>query len=139
MKKREYVLYVNGELVEVTKEVYDAFYKARNREKYLERRDRKHGLLYYNQFDSSESNYEEYLEDKSIDVHQVVETKLLIEQLYEALDSLTKEERELVYDLFFKEQTLREAGQKRAISHIAVMKRRDKILKRLREMMEEKK
>ena len=49
-KEREkYVLRVqNGELIEVTREVYLEWYQSRRREKYQKERDRKHGVCSLN-------------------------------------------------------------------------------------------
>ncbi|RVU55449.1 RNA polymerase sigma factor [Anaerosphaera multitolerans] len=119
----------------VSKKVYETYYRSKNRERYLEKRDQNRGLIYYNSFDSERGNFEEYLEDKAINIEQIVEAKLLMEELYKALDSLTEEERNLVIDLFFEEQTLREASKKRGISHVALMKRRDNILEKLNKLL----
>lgn len=79
MKEKEYVIFINGELVPVSKKVYETYYRSKNREKYLEKRDQKKGLIYYNSFDSERGNFEEYLEDKAINIEQIVEAKLLME------------------------------------------------------------
>ncbi|MGO3751664.1 MAG: sigma-70 family RNA polymerase sigma factor [Peptoniphilaceae bacterium] len=139
MTKKEYVLYVNGKIVPVKKEIYDAYYKELNHERYLNRKDRKNGLIYYNQFDTPESNFEESIGDKTFDVSQVVETKVLMEKLYDALNSLSDEERELVIELFFEEKTLIDSAKRRDISDVAVLKRRNRILKKLKKILENEK
>ena len=52
--------------------------------------------------------------------------------LQEAMKELNRQEQELINDLFYKEMTVREVASKENISHVAVMKRRDKILDKLR-------
>lgn len=136
MKNKKHVLYVNGKLVQVSKKVYEAYYKELNHERYLKRKDKKNGLIYYNQYDTDEMNYSEVMEDKCYDVEQIVETKILMEKLYDALNSLNKDERELVMELFFEEKTLKEAANKREISHSSIARRRNKILLKLKELME---
>lgn len=136
MKKEKYVLYVNGELVPVCKKVYDAYYKELNHEKYLERKDKANSLLYYDQFDFEDMNFEDVLEDKTFNVEQIVETKILMEKLYEALDLLSEEERELVIELFFKEKTLTEVAKVRETSHTTISRKRRKILEKLKEILE---
>ena len=64
MVKREYFIFVNGDQVFVSKEVYQAYWQQTNRENYLERLDRKNKLLFFS---------------------EAVETIESIENLYEAL------------------------------------------------------
>lgn len=136
MKRKKYVLYSNGKLVPVSKKVYVTYYKNLNHERYLERKDRRKGLIYYNQYDTDDMNYESVLEDKTINVEQIVEIKILMEKLYDALNSLTEEERELVIELFFEEKTLMEAAKTRNISHTSIVRRKKKILKKLKNYIE---
>ena len=56
---------------------------------------------------------------------------MLIEQLRKAIRSLTDEEREIIQKIYFEEQSLRSVASDRNISHPALMKKRDKILKKL--------
>lgn len=51
MTKKDYFIFIDKEKVMVSKEVYLAYWKQTNREKYLERLDRKNRLLYISQFD----------------------------------------------------------------------------------------
>jgi len=45
--------------------------------------------------------------DERIDLEKIVEVKMQIEELYEALATLTKEERELMEVIFYREESLR--------------------------------
>lgn len=135
MKERKYLIYIDGQAISVSKEIYKTYYKMYRRERYLEERDLKHGLIKYNKFDRKDDNYEDCIRDDLIDVEQIVETKLMIEELYRALSSLNDDERELVLDLFFREKSLREAAEERDISHSMIAKRRDSILKKLKDIL----
>ena len=44
---------------------------------------------------------------KKIDLEKFVEVKMQIEELHRALNTLTKEERELMEAIFYKEESLR--------------------------------
>ena len=77
------------------------------------------------------------LEDESMNVERIVETQMLIEQLRKAIRSLTDEEREIIQKIYFEEQSLRSVASDRNISHPALMKKRDKILKKLKEIIGE--
>ena len=77
------------------------------------------------------------IEDESMNVEKIVETQILIQQLRKAIRSLTDEEREIIKMIYFEEQSLRRVASERNISHPALMKKRDKILKKLREIIGE--
>ncbi|RRD91902.1 hypothetical protein EII17_14585 [Clostridiales bacterium COT073_COT-073] len=70
--------------------------------------------------------------DERIDLEKIVEVKMQIEELYKALATLTKEERELIEAIFYKEKSLRSIGRKEKVSHQVIIKRRDRILEKLR-------
>ena len=61
-----------------------------------------------------------------------------IEELHRALNTLTKEERELMEAIFYKEESLRSIGKKEKVSYQAISKRRDKILEKLRKILKDK-
>ena len=76
--------------------------------------------------------------DEKIDLEKIVEVKMQIEELHKALNTLTKEERELMEAIFYREESLRSIGKKEKVSYQAIGKRRDKILEKLREILKDK-
>ena len=136
MAKKEYYILVNGDKVAVSKEIYQAYWKHTNREKYLERLDRQNRLLLFSYLDQ-EGNFEESLEDKSVDVEKLVETKEAIEELHLALSKLNGEEREIIDALYFREETVRDVANVFNISHPALIKRRNKILEKLKNILKD--
>lgn len=136
MAKKEYYILVNGDKVAVSKEIYQAYWKHTNREKYLERLDRQNRLLLFSYLDQ-EGNFEESLEDKSVDVEKLVETKEAIEELHLALSKLNDEEREIIDALYFREETVRDVANVFNISHPALIKRRNKILEKLKNILKD--
>lgn len=59
-----------------------------------------------------------------------------IEQLKDALSQLPEDEKELIDLLFYQERTEREVAELYQLSQNAINKRRQKVLKRLRKMLE---
>ena len=47
MEKKEYYLYVNGQKVKVSEQIYKVYWREREHEKYLEQVDRKNHLLFF--------------------------------------------------------------------------------------------
>lgn len=131
MTKKEYYILVNGDKVIVSKEVYLTYWRQTNREKYLEKLDRKNSLLYFSHLDQ-DGNFHDSIEDKSIDVEKLVETKEAIDHLYEAMSKLNDEEKEIIEALYFREETTREVAKQKGTHKTSIIRRRDQILKKLK-------
>ena len=74
--------------------------------------------------------------DENVDIEKIIETKMRIEDLYQALDKLNDEERKVIYSLYFKEMTIRDLAKEQQVSSKKIFSFRNKILKKLREMLE---
>ena len=137
MDKKEYFLYVKGKAVKVSEEVYKAYWKITEHEKYLQRKDWKYDVIPFSAMDY-DGHFVDNIIDERIDLEQIVEIKMQIEELNKALATLTKKERELIEAIFYKEESLRSIGKKEKVSYQAIGKRRDKILEKLRKLLEDK-
>ena len=137
MDKKEYYLYVKGKAVPVSEEAYKAYWKITEHEKYLQRKDWKHNVIPFSALDH-DGHFVETITDERIDLEKIVEVKMQIEELHKALNTLTKEERELMEAIFYREESLRSIGKKERVSYQAIGKRRDKILEKLREILKDK-
>ena len=62
--RKKYFIKIQGVLVEVTDEIYIAYYGMERKEKYLIEKDKAHGLLHYDSWDSQEANGVDLLEMK---------------------------------------------------------------------------
>lgn len=131
MKDKKYYLDVNGKKVEVSKDVYLEYWKEVNRENYLKRQDVKFGLLPFSSFDK-DGHFIENIPDENVDVEKIVQTKMMIDALNNALEKLTKEERDLIERIYYRDESLRYIAKLKNISHQAMVKRKNKILKKLR-------
>ena len=90
---KEYYLYVKGKAVLVSEEVYKAYWKITEHEKYLQRKDWKHNVISFSALDY-DGHFVDNIIDEKIDLEKIVEVKMQIEELHRALNTLTKEERE---------------------------------------------
>ena len=137
MAKKEYYLYVKGKAVPVSEEVYKAYWKITEHEKYLQRKDWKYDVIPFSAMDY-DGHFVDNIIDERIDLEKIVEVKMQIEELNKALATLTKKERELIEAIFYKEESLRSISKKEKVSYQAIGKRRDKILEKLRKLLEDK-
>ena len=134
--KKEFYLYVNGQKVKVSEEIYKVYWREREHEKYLEQVDRKNHLLFFSSLDH-DAHYVDNIVDESVDVAKIVETQMMIESLRYAISKLNDEERDIIERLYFNDETLRSVAKLKSITHPALMKRRNKILEKLKKFIEE--
>ena len=137
MDKKEYYLYVKGKAVKVSEEVYKAYWKITEHEKYLQKKDWKYGVTPFSTLDN-DGHFVDNIIDERVDLEKNVEVKMQIEELNKALNQLTKEERELIEAIFFREESLKSIGEKEKVTDQAIGKRRDRILEKLRKILEDK-
>ena len=129
-KKR---LWVSGQFVEVTDEIYDAYMKGDRKMRYFESDLKAERFLMDENgqikqvIPSREDSLDRLMDDNAeqfADRHESVEDMVLrrisIEWLYKALDTLTERERKLIEALFFEEMTEREVAHSLGISQPAV-------------------
>ena len=131
--KKEFYLYVNGQKVKVSEEIYKVYWREREHEKYLEQVDRKNHLLFFSSLDH-DGHYVDNIVDESVDVAKIVETQMMIESLRYAISKLNDEERDIIERLYFNDETLRSVAKLKSITHPALMKRRNKILEKLKNL-----
>ncbi len=129
---KEKYIYVKGKKIYVPDEVYRAYKKEINHEAHLKRLDIKHGVFHFGDFNTSVVD----IADKSIDVEKIIETKMRIEDLYRALDSLNDEERNLIKLLYFDDKTLIEVAKQRNTNPMKISRLRNKILEKLRKLLD---
>lgn len=140
-------IWVEGNLIEVTGEVYEAYMKGDRKIRYFEM-DLKTEKIYVKENDrvavipSREDSLERLMEDNaeqfadnSENVEELAIRKVTYETLYKALNKLTKEENSLVYALFFENKTEREMAVLMGISQPAIHKKKIKILKKLKNIL----
>lgn len=137
MEKKEYYLYVKGKAVPVNEEVYKAYWKITEHEKYLQKKDWKNNVIPFSALDH-DGHFVDNIIDEKIDLGKIVEVKIQIEELHKALATLTKEERELMEAIFYREESLRPISRKEKVTHQAIGQRRDRILEKLRKILEDK-
>lgn len=137
--KKNYYLFLGDLKVDVSEEVYKGYWQETNRENYLKRLDKENRLGYFSEFVSDEvaRSMEERLIDKAVDLEKLVEVKMQIEALNRALDNLSPEEREIIQALFYEEIPQRDLAKKLNISQGAVFRRKEKILRKLKVLLED--
>lgn len=146
------VIYIKGEKVCVTDEVYMVFEKSERKEKYI-KYDLKAEKLLINTKDetvkfiqSKEDSYDRLTDecnlefaDESMNTEDEVIMAMLIDTLREAVMTLTDTEKHIIYGLFFQGKTAKRISKELGVSVQAIYQRKHNILKKLRKILEKQK
>ena len=133
---KEYYLYVNGQRVKVSEQIYKVYWREKEHEKYLEQVDKKNHLLFFSSLDH-DGNFVDNLADESVDVEKIIETRILIETVRKAMSELNDEEREIIERLYFNDETLSSVARSKKVSYQAIQWRKNNILKKLKVLLKE--
>ena len=112
-KEREnYVIKVDGELVKVSREVYETYHRMERRERYLVERDQDNSLILFSTLRAEDSSTDVPIKDSGVDVEEEVIQKIFLDKLPKALALLTDDEIEMIRDLYWKGMSIRELAKK---------------------------
>mgnify|MGYP000017871142 FL=1 len=128
---RKYI-YVKGKKIYVSDELYKAYKKQINHEAHLSRLDRKHKVYGFEDYKLDVNS----IVDENVDIEKIIEAKMRIEDLTKAIGKLNKEERELIYAIYFEEKTLKDIANTQDTNPMKISRIRDRILRKLRDMLD---
>ena len=132
--KKYYVRLENNQIIEVSKEVYIAYYSMKREEKYQKERDLKHGLLYYDDWVTEEINGVEFIKDKNVNIDE----NIMFQELYEALlnfENIYDEQKILL--LLASGEKESNIAKRLKMSQSTVNRKKVRLLILLREYLEE--
>jgi len=130
---KEYFIELNGRQIPVSKEVYYAFKRPAWRER-KRRQVREEKELSLEAF--ADAGFEIPSGEALVD--EIVEDKLLLDMLSKALSELTEEERYLINELFYQEKPERMVAKETGVSQNTVNYHKNRILEKLRRLLEKK-
>ena len=132
----KFFLPLHGMLMEVTEETYKEYYRDKRRQKYIDERSRLNGDVSYNALDTDETLGEDVFADEKTDVEAEVINKMTVAELRKAFLLLSPDERELIKILFIDGVNERKESEIYGVSQVAIHKRKNKILAKLKEFLE---
>ena len=121
---RKYI-YVKGKKIYVSDELYKAYKKQINHEAHLSRLDRKHKVYGFEDYKLNVNS----IVDENVNIEKIIETKMRIEDLTKAIGKFNKEERELIYAIYFEEKTLKDIANTQDTNPMKISRIRDSLAK----------
>ena len=96
---KEYYLYVNGQRVKVSEQIYKVYWREKEHEKYLEQVDKKNHLLFFSLLDH-DGHYVDNIVDESVDVEKIVENHVLSTENFLKIDPMIGLTEEDIHSIF---------------------------------------
>ena len=132
----KYFIPVQGFLLEVDREQYEDFYRAKERQAYLRRLDLKYGLLSIDAFDSEDDNGTDYIQAETEDVAETVAHLLLLDKLRSVIAMLPEDEKELILAHYYKGKTQTQLADEYGVNQSNISRRITKILAKIKNLIE---
>lgn len=146
-EREKYYIGLNGQTFEVSRELYEAYYKGQRKEKYFThdlkqehiKVDKKTGEVTI--IPSREDSYERLLEtekqfaEEAESVEDAAVRAVMLAKLKEALHTLSDEEAGIIYALFYQEISEVELAGKLGVARTTLQSRKYKILEKLRKRL----
>lgn len=146
-EREKYYIALDGQAFEVSRELYEAYYKGRRKEKYFNhdlkeehtRLNKETGKITV--IPSREDSYERLLEEEkqfAEEAEDVMETAIravMLEKLKEALHTLTDNEKAIIHALFYQEISEVELAKQLGIARTTLQSRKYKILEKLKNLL----
>jgi len=129
MAEDRYII-IGGEKVPVSEEVYRAF----KRPAWAERKRRAVRAERERSLEAFTDDGLELPADQAL-VDEIVEDRLILDMLFEALAELTEDERDLIDALFYKDKSERQIAAETGVPRKTLAYRRDKILAKLKKLL----
>lgn len=131
--KEKYMIKVEGKLVEVTSEVYYAYFRMERQERGQEEKKTYNQVMSYDALDDEEKRVIDNIPDEAITgMDEIVIANDMKNRLHRALEMLPKGERELLQAIYFQGKTEEKYGNEVGISQRGVSYQCKKALSNLR-------
>lgn len=148
MDENKRKLWINGQFIEVSEEVYQVYMQGDRKMRYFEADLKTERTILAEDgtvqrvIPSREDSLNRLMDDNarqfsddSESVEDAVFRRLAEDELHRALEKLTDEEYALICALFFEGKTERDCAKEMGVSQAAVHKKKQRILKKLKEIL----
>ena len=132
--RKKYFIKIQGVLVEVTYEIYIAYYEMERKEKYLTEKDKAHGLLHYDSWDSQEANGVDFIRDNTINVEEEALKNTAVLDIWSYIAQI--EDKYHICEGIANGNTEKEIANKANVTQQAIHKNKKRVLNSLKKIIE---
>ena len=135
--KEKYMIKIQGDLIEVSEDVYYAYFRMDRQERWQEEKKQDHDVVSYDALDNGETVGAEAIQDmNSPGMEELVIANELKERLHNIVAALPKPERELIQAIYFEDIPVSDYAKRVGMSHRGINKQRKRILSKLKMLLD---
>ena len=135
--KEKYMIKIQGNLIEVSEDVYYAYFRMDRQERWQEEKKQDHDVVSYDALDNGETVGAEAIQDmNSPGMEELVIANELKERLHNVVAALPKPERELIQAIYFEDIPVSDYAKRVGLSHRGINKQRKRILSKLKMLLD---
>ncbi len=135
--KEKYMIKIQGNLIEVSEDVYYAYFRMDRQERWQEEKKQDHDVVSYDALDNGETVGAEAIQDmNSPGMEELVIANELKERLHNIVAALPKPERELIQAIYFEDIPVSDYAKRVGLSHRGINKQRKRILSKLKRLLD---
>ena len=135
--KEKYMIKIQGNLIEVSEDVYYAYFRMDRQERWQEEKKQDHDVVSYDALDNGETVGAEAIQDmNSPGMEELVIANELKKRLHNIVAALPKPERELIQAIYFEDIPVSDYAKRVGLSHRGINKQRKRILSKLKMLLD---
>jgi len=134
-QERKYTLVVQKKRIDVSREVYKAYYQCRDREKYLEKLAETNSIS-FEECEEKGIPVDFQLSRTNEFVDEYIIKREMLKKMMSCIDMLSEQERILIYELFFKGKSERRLSTETSIPLMTINDRKRRVLKKLKKLLD---
>ena len=136
-EKERYAINIQGRLIEVSEDVYYAYFRMERQERWQEEKKMEHKVMSYDSLDDQDMlGIENVVDVTAPTLEEIAEAHELRDRVRYAVELLPKAERELIRAIYYEELTERDVAEREGVSQNKVFKQRQRALAKLRLLLD---
>ena len=136
MAEKKYYIRVPEALVEVSEDVYKAFWKMDRHARTLEEKDARNHVFSYDAFDTDETlGAEMFADQNASNIEEQVIADMMTSELKRCIALLPEEDQKLIQAIYYDGLSEAAAGKRLGISQSRISKKKDRILQKLQKFI----
>lgn len=132
-ENKKYIIIVDGRQIEVSYEIYQAYYGMERHTRTLDEKHQRHGLVRYSNLDTAELSGEAMIPDRgAVSTEDAAIARILCEKLHRCLKLLPESDQKLLNAIYFDGMSERESSSLSGIPQRTINDRRRRAIRRLK-------
>lgn len=135
-EEKKYYIRIPQALVEVSEEVYLAYYQEDRRRRTVDEKDQRNGTVSYDELDTVElSGAARFTDRTAASVEETAIDLIIADKLHRCIGQLPEADRKLIEAIYFEGLSERKYAEKLKIHHMTVHSRKVAILSALKKLL----